>query len=258
MQKRRFQDPQPKREGNFWYLLHWQDSFSEGVLIRKRQRVKLAPATMPEREVKKIAADILRPMNQGLISAGSAVTFSQYVDSEYMPSTLPQLSSSTQDCYRGVIGKYLVPTFGDLCLRDLTPRTLQRYFSTLEIPYPSIVKVRDALSSILRSSVPDFLVRNPLDGLRLPKDKRGRRRKPTITPEQFNALVQLVAEPYASMLYVAVWTGLRVSELIGLRWRCINRDSYRAEPPTTVPHGNRRLPSPERCRHWSSQASPRQ
>src|ERR1017187_2627693 len=98
MARRRFQDPVPKREGNFWYLLYWQDSFNEGVRTRKRQRVKLAPATMPEREAKKIAAEILRPMNQGLISVGSAVTFNEYVDSEYMPSTLPQLSSSTQDC----------------------------------------------------------------------------------------------------------------------------------------------------------------
>ena len=229
MAKRRFQDPVPKRSGHWWYLLCWQDSFGEGVRTRKRQRMKLAPATMPEREVKKIAAEILRPMNQGLISAGSAVAFSEYVDNESMPSTLPQLSSSTQDCYRGVIGKYLIPTFGDLCLRDLTPRTLQRYFSTLAIPYPSTVKVRDALSSVLRSAVPDFLVKNPLDGLRLPKDKRPRRRKPTITPEQFNKLVQLVSEPYATMLYTAVWTGLRVSELIGLRWRCIRRDSISVE-----------------------------
>jgi integrase len=229
MAMRRFQDPRPKREGNFWYLLHWQDVFSEGVRTRKRQRVKLAPATMPEREVKKIAAELLRPMNQGLISAGSAVTFSEYVETEYMPITMPELSSSTQDCYRGIIRKYLVPAFGSLCLRDLTPRTLQRYYSTLAIPYPSIVKVRDALSSILRSAVPDFLVKDPLNGLRLPKDKRPRRRKATITPEQFHNLVQLVAEPYASMLYVAVWTGLRVSELIGLRWRCINRESISVE-----------------------------
>jgi integrase len=229
MARRRFQDPVPKKDGNFWYLLYWQDVFIEGSLTRKRQRVKLAPATMPEREVKKIAAELLRPLNQGLISVGSAVTFKEYVANEYMPSTLPQLSSSTQDCYRGVIGKYLIPAFGSLCLRDLTPRTLQRYFSTLTIPYPSIVKARDALSSILRSAVPDFLIKNPLDGLRLPKDKRGRRRKSTLTPEQFNALVQLVAEPYATMLYVAVWTGLRVSELIGLKWRCVNRDSISVE-----------------------------
>ena len=88
MAKRRFQDPQPKREGKFWYLLYWQDSFNDGIRTRKRQRIKIAPATMPEREAKKIAAEILRPMNQGLISAGSAVTFSEYVENEYLPSVI--------------------------------------------------------------------------------------------------------------------------------------------------------------------------
>jgi integrase len=175
---------------------------------------------------------IKRPLNQGLISVGSAVTFNVYVDDEYMPTVLPLLASSTQDCYRGVIRKYLIPTFGSLCLRDLTPRTLQRYFSAMasqDIPYPSIVKVRDALSSILRSAVPEFLVTNPLDGLRLPKDKRGRRAKPVISPQQFNHLVEFMPEPYATMVYTAVWTGLRVSEVIGLKWRCIHSNSITVE-----------------------------
>jgi len=55
------------------------------------------------------------------------------------------------------------------------------------------------------------------------------RPKPTITPQDFNELVQLVSEPYATMLYVAVWTGLRVSEVIGLKWRCIHADSMTVE-----------------------------
>ena len=47
-----------------------------------------------------------------------------------------------------------------------------------------------------------YLIRNPLDGLRLPLDKRPRQPKSTITPEQFHALLALVPEPYASMLFV--------------------------------------------------------
>jgi len=47
----------------------------------------------------------------------------------------------------------------------------------------------------------------------------GRKRtKPYITPEQFDELVARIPEPYASMIYVAVYTGLRVSELAGLKW----------------------------------------
>ena len=49
--------------------------------------------------------------------------------------------------------------------------------------------------------------------------KHGKKRnKPYVTPEQFDALVNLIEEPYASMAFVAVYTGLRASELIGLRW----------------------------------------
>jgi integrase len=37
--------------------------------------------------------------------------------------------------------------------------------------------------------------------------------------------VELIAEPYATMVYVAIFTGLRVSELAGLRWEDINEES---------------------------------
>jgi len=38
-------------------------------------------------------------------------------------------------------------------------------------------------------------------------------------------LIALISEPYATMVYVAVYTGLRVSELIGLRWGDIHDQS---------------------------------
>jgi integrase len=48
-------------------------------------------------------------------------------------------------------------------------------------------------------------------------------------PDQFLALLSLIVEPYASMVFVAVYTGLRVSELVGLRWRNIHEDSISIE-----------------------------
>ena len=233
LSKRRFQSPEPRREGKWWYLLHWQDEFVGGVRVRKRKRVKFAPASMPEREAKKIAAELLRPFNQGLVTVGSAVNFNEYVEMTYKPTLLPLLAKTTQDSYEATIRKYILPAFKDCCLRDLTAMALQRYFSRMAaegINYPCIVKVRDALSSILRSAVRyGFLVKNPLEGLQLPPDKRGRRSKLVTTPEQFAQLLQLVPEPYSSMVYVAAWTGLRVSELIGLKWRCIHSDSITVE-----------------------------
>lgn len=60
MARRRFQDPKPFRRGEWWCLLYWQDNFTGGKCQRKRKWAKLAPATTPEREVRKIAASTLR------------------------------------------------------------------------------------------------------------------------------------------------------------------------------------------------------
>jgi integrase len=231
--KRRFQSPTPERVGKFWYIRVRQDFFDGSGSVRKLVRLKIAPASLMAREAKKIAAELLRPANQGLIGIGSAVNFHQFVDNEYIPTMLPLLAKTTQDSYQGIIAKYLEPRFNTLCLRDLTPLALQRYFSGLAgegIAFPSILKIRDALSSILRSAARyGFLVQNPMVGLKLPVDKRPRRQKPVISPEQFSNLVEFVSEPYASMLFVSVWTGLRISELIGLKWRCVHADSITVE-----------------------------
>jgi integrase len=229
MARRRYQNPTPRRRGKWWYILARQDDFGGQGRIRRRKRIKLAPATVPEREVLKIASEVLRPINQGLVTVGSAAKFSEYADCVFKDTNLPLMAKSTQERYLGVIENYLKPKLGDLCLCDLTPLTIQRFLSGLAqspLSYESRDKIRDVLSSILGSAVQySFLVKNPVEGLRLPPRKRGRSTKPYITPAQFWALVEVTLEPYATMVFVTVYTGLHVSELIGLRWRAVHEDS---------------------------------
>jgi len=233
MARRRHQNPKPHREGNWWYLRLWSDVFVDGKPTRKLKRIKLAPADMKERQVKKIADEIVRPLNQGLITVGSAVNFAEYVQDVYLPTDLPVFAKTVQNSYQGIIAKHLNPAFEKMTLGEMDAATVQRFFSTMparDIPFPTISKVRDALSSIMRSAVRyGYLTKNPLENLRLPPDKRGARQKPFIYPAQFEAMLQLMPEPYSTMLYVAVWTGLRVSELFALRWRNVHADSITVE-----------------------------
>jgi len=233
MARRRFQAPEPERRGKYWVLRFWQDVFENGRRTRQRKRIKLAPATMAEREVKKIAAEHLRPMNQGLVTIGSATNFTEFVDSVYIQVSLPKMASSTQDRYQGIIDNYLKPQFGTLCLRDISVLMVDRYLTGLaksKLSSESLDKIRDVLSSILQSAIRyELLVKNPVQGIRLPKPKYGARSKPFITPQQFSAMLHLMAEPYATMTYVSVYTGLRASELIGLKWGDIGDNSIRVD-----------------------------
>jgi integrase len=233
MARRRFQNPKPKRLGKWWYLLLWQDESLAGKRIRKRKRIRLAPATMPEREVKKIAAEFLRPLNQGLAPIGAAVGFEEYVEAVYKSTLLPLMAKSTQARYISVIKNYLNPAFGSKCMRDLTPLTLQQFFSGIassKLSYESRDKIRDVMSSILSSAVTyGILVKNPTEGVRLAPARKGNRVKPYIDPAKFLPLLVLIPEPYATMVYVAMFTGLRASELIALRWRNVGEDSITVE-----------------------------
>ena len=100
MAKRRYQDPDPEKVGNWWQIRVYRDEYDNGRRVRKRKRIRLAPASMPVREVQKLKAEYLRPLNQGLISVGSATPFETLRGHVYKITALPLLASSTQARYR--------------------------------------------------------------------------------------------------------------------------------------------------------------
>lgn len=108
---------------------------------------------------------------------------------------------------------------------------LQRYLSglaTSKLAHGSRAKIRTVLAAILGTATRKYhlLVTNPMEGLSLPPERIGKRRsKPYLTQAQFEQVVSHIPEPYASMVYVAIYTGLRVSELAGLRWNDVHADS---------------------------------
>jgi len=230
MARRRHQNPEPKKHGNHWTIVVWKDDFQHGKPQRRQVRVRLAPLDTKWRDVLRLRDEYLRPLNQGIISIGSATNFRKYVEQTYKPLEMPLLRKTTQERYTGVLEHYLLPRFGDLCLIDLTPMTLQGYFSSMcnwKLSGESRDKIRDVLASVLRTAVKTYglLVTNPIEGIQLPPNKTGKRKKPFLSPEQFDELVHAIPEPYATMVYVVTYSGLRVSELLGLKWHDIGFDS---------------------------------
>jgi integrase len=193
--------------------------------------MKVCPAETLEREARKMAAEMLRPMNQGLQTIASATRFAEYVNGTYRPTVLPLMANTTQASYEGTLRKYLMPAFGEMPLRDLSTLSLQKYFSglgTSELGGDTVLKIKEVLSAVLSSAVRyDLLIKNPLLAVQIPRSKvvNKKKQKPHVTPEEFERLVEFVDEPYATMIYVAVFSGLRVSELVGLKWEDVRDDA---------------------------------
>ena len=216
-----------------WFFITGTTNLTMEKGVEKRNVMYSALLAWARVRPKKVRDEFLRPLNQGLVNIGSATKFEEYVESVYKPVVLPTMAKSTQDRTMSIYKNYLGPAFGEIPLRDITVLIVQRYVSDMagsDLSQESRDKVRDVLSSILGSAVQyGLLVKNPAAGVKLPSPKRGKRNKPYITQQAFNVLLNMVAEPYASMIFVAVYTGLRVSELVGLRWRNVGADSITIE-----------------------------
>ena len=126
---------------------------------------------------------------------------------------------------------YLIPAFGKLSLADLQVSRVQAVFTGLgssKLVYESIDKIRDVLASILWTAREKYRLMSddPMEHIQLPRPNRSNQNpKPHITPEQFDESVNSITEPYATMVYVAIYSGLRVSELIGLKWHDVGFDT---------------------------------
>jgi integrase len=91
--------------------------------------------------------------------------------------------------------------------QGLTPRSVRKYHVILH--------------SIFRRAVRDGLIlTNPCEHTELPKIVL--RRSRTLTPEEFDQLIQAIPERYRLMVETAIETGMRWGELIALRPRHID------------------------------------
>ncbi len=111
--------------------------------------MKVAPAAVPDRDARKIAAELLRPMNQGLEMIGSATAFGTYVAGTYGSPVLPLLATTTRNNYECYLDKYLLPMFTDNALHDIDTMTLQKYFSGMKASHATASKIKDVLQALL-------------------------------------------------------------------------------------------------------------
>lgn len=231
MARRRYQKPTPEKRGKQWTILVREDVVENGQRTRKLRRAPLGPSTLTRAEAERARDEYLDDINQAQVGIGGAILFRDFARI-YERNVLATLASTTRDRSKSVLKNHLNREFGDRMLREITLEGLQGYFTKLQagdLSPESIDKIRDVLSGVLGTAV-DYgrLSTNPCAKIRL-KKRRLSKPKPFIRVDQFYALLGLIAEPYATMVYVAVFTALRVSELAGLMWRNVHADSITVE-----------------------------
>lgn len=126
--------------------------------------------------------------------------------------------------YRQIVATHLVPAFGDRDIATLTRRDVQRWVSKQTLHPTTVRHVVACLGAAYSYAVRWELVdRNPAAGLDLPAVPP--RTVRAMNPATAKALLDAVKDTrVAPVVTVALWTGMRQGELLGLRWSDVDLD----------------------------------
>jgi integrase len=263
MARRRYQKGSIRKRGKrnpVWELQWWTDRINtDGTLGRNRESVILGPVTsMTLRQARKAAEEHLRPLNLGKVTPYSAITIREFVDKYFVPNFFPTLKPSTRQRYRCTLDKHLLPAFGDSRLCDIGTLELQQFVlqkMASGLGWECADHYRNLMSKIFATAKKwgFFAGDNPAIGVELP-EKKAVREKHVLLPEQIPPLLAALEEPARTMVLVGVLTGLRIGEILALRWRDVDFSSgeirveqacYRGLIGTPKTKGSRRtLPMP--------------
>lgn len=143
----------------------------------------------------------------------------------FLRSAKAELSFSTYKRYESTIRKYLLPAFKDLWVEDIS-RVLVEDFKNelLGTPLASASKrfVFCSLNTIFRKGMDlELLTRNPAQSVKRPKG--GMIRTVYWTEEEANQFLAITSGTSRFPLYyIALNTGMRLGEILGLQWDCVN------------------------------------
>lgn len=153
------------------------------------------------------------------------MTFGEFAK-QWREAVLPTYRASTRYFYGNILQNHPLPRFAADRLCEIATPDVQIFFNQKAARYsPAVVhQMRAGLSQVdLTAKSWGYVDANPVQGVRLPQ-KRAVLPKITFEPAQIMQILGKLDEPYRVLVSVAAVTGMRASELFGLRWSDVDFD----------------------------------
>ena len=159
-------------------------------------------------------------LNQSFDYQGGKTSLKNYIE-QWLENHKVSIRSKTYHRYKGLSDKYIIPRLGDTDLNDLHPQNIEWFYAGLLADGVGIRSVR-LCHSILHCALEKaitygWITRNPAHGVTLPKYKPAEMQ---VWDDGQVSLFLIAAESshYKALYHIAITTGMRQGEIIGLQW----------------------------------------
>jgi integrase len=183
----------------------------------KRRQKRVTART--KREVEAKAAELIQKAHTGFVDAGK-VTVRAFFE-QWLEAVAPSLRPSTARRYRDVARLHIVSQIGNLRLSKLSPSDVQRlYANRLQagLSPTSVHHIHAILHRALDHAVKwGLLIRNVTDAVDPPRRQSPEMRVWSVA-EVSHVLAAAAGDELEALWHLALTTGMRRGELLGLRW----------------------------------------
>ena len=186
-------------------------------------------------------AKALSQRADGLVFDAGTMTIGEYLD-RWLADVRDTVRKSTHEGYEYAIEPHIKPALGRIKLKDLNPAQIRwLYRDRLDSGLaPAMVhKQHVVLHKALKAAVADGLIpRNAAAGLKLPRITR--EEIAPLTEEESRRLLETVRGARLEALYVlALSTGMRLGELLALKWEDVDLEGGRLRVRRTLTHAGK-------------------
>ena len=176
------------------------------------------PSESAARRASVVQAILLRLNSEQPHLVAHATTFGAVL-ARYEQEEMPE-RHSTRTSYQSYIKNYLRPRWGELLLFAIKPIAVEAWLKELRDLAPATKRhLREIMRCIFTCAQRwELIEKNPIALVRVRGGSKRGERPLVLTIGQYQQVLAQLEEPYRSMALVAGCLGLRISEIMSLRW----------------------------------------
>ncbi len=196
---------------------------------RKQQWVSVKGT---KKDAEKRLSELLNQLDTGTFMKPGKTTLAEYLERWLKDYALPNLSPRTVEGYETIIRCHLIPKLGSIPLGQVKPEHIQEYYSEMlssgrydgkgSLNAVTVRQHHMVLHRALHMAVRWGLIsRNPVDAVDPPRCRRPEMN--VMNEGNIRAFLRVAnSTPYYCLFYLALFTGMRRSELLALRWHDVD------------------------------------
>ncbi len=177
------------------------------------------------KEVKEKLTTALHEQQQGTLVTAGPQTVEQYL-TDWLENTHKRLvRPRTYERYREAVYQHLIPALGHYQLQKLAVQHMQTFYTQKEnegLAPATIIYYHSVLHNALNVAVKRGLIARNVCDLASPPRRVRHEIQPLTAEQAQNLLVALHGHRWEALYTLALATGLRRGEILGLKWQDIN------------------------------------